>query len=113
MVGVCTVVPAMTDPDLECRGGYCDGMGACDVPDGGMLLDAAIVPDAGMADAAVSLPDAAIGLDAAPPDAAVPPPAPASSCAASAPVRDRAPWALALALIGVALGLGRRTCSRR
>jgi hypothetical protein len=57
-VGTCTDAPAMTDPDAECPGGFCDGEGACGVLDGGALLDAAVVPDAGVT------PDAAVVIDA-------------------------------------------------
>ncbi|GAB4210429.1 MAG: hypothetical protein OHK0013_31050 [Sandaracinaceae bacterium] len=113
MVGTCTDVPAMTDPDLECPGGYCDGMGACDVPDGGILLDAAMVPDAGTPDAAVVLPDAAAGLDAAVADAAVTPPVPASSCGCSAPSSNATPHAAALALLGLVLTFRRRARASR
>ena len=58
--GVCSIVPAMTDPDGECGPtGYCDGTGACS---GG---DAGLVRDAGMSDSGVASPDASMRLDAA------------------------------------------------
>jgi hypothetical protein len=112
-IGTCTDVPAMTDPDLECAGGYCDGMGACDVPDGGMLLDAAVIPDAGAPDAAATTSDATVTIDAALPDAAVTPPAPAPSCGCGAPAATRTPYALVLVALGLALGLRRRSRTRR
>jgi hypothetical protein len=114
MIGTCTDVPAMTDPDVECPGGYCDGMGACEVPDGGMLLDAAVIPDAGAPDAFVAV-DAAMAADAAAsPDAAVPPPPPPSGCGCAVPARDarEANAAGLLALAGLALVASRRRARR-
>lgn len=58
-IGVCSIVPAMTDPDSECGPtGYCDGTGACSGGDAGMQVDA------GTRDAGMSLPDAHVNLDA-------------------------------------------------
>jgi hypothetical protein len=105
LVGTCSDVPAMTDPDGECgAGGYCDGMGACVMGDAGPASpDAAVVlPDAGPAI------DAARYIDTGPapmPDAAVAPPPAERGCACAAPGGARTDRGALAALALLALGL--------
>jgi hypothetical protein len=106
MVGTCVDVPAMTDPDRECPGGFCDGEGACAVSDGGVLLDAAVLPDAGPRPDA-GAPDAALSIDAnLTIDAAITPPPPSGGCSAS--TRRASPLAALTALLALALTTRRR-----
>lgn len=84
--GTCTAVAEGQDPDGECAGGFCSGSGRCAVGDGGVLLDAAVVVDAGPIDAAMTR-DAHFDL----PDAAAP--VGRSGCSASAgQTRSNAFW---------------------
>ena len=98
-IGTCTDVPAMTDPDGECPGGYCDAVGACFLGDAGPVMpDAAVGPvDAGPGVDAARFIDTGAGL----PDADLTPPS-SGGCAAG--VSTRSPTALALGVLGL-LGL--------
>ncbi|MFO0714032.1 MAG: MYXO-CTERM sorting domain-containing protein [Sandaracinus sp.] len=106
-VGTCTDVPAMTDPDLECAGGFCDGAGACGVSDGGVLLDAAISADAGPRTDAGAV-DAALSTDAnvAAIDAAISPPDEGGGCRAQPGTHSTA--TLAASLLALVALLARR-----
>ncbi len=102
--GVCSIVPAMTDPDGECGpSGYCDGTGACSGGDAGMLTPDSGTPDAG----GDRLPDAFF----APFDAGTPPDAAMlterEGCACHAGGTRRSPL-LAGLLLGLALLVRRR-----
>ena len=109
-VGTCTDVPAMTDPDRECVGGFCDGAGSCGTGDGGTLADAAMSPDAGARDDAGAL-DAAVVIDASLTiDAAIAPPDEGGGCSASTS-RSRSALGVS-AMLGLALTIARRRARR-
>ncbi len=107
-IGTCTDVPAMTDPDHECPGGFCDEFGACFAGDAGPIT----------IDAGTSTTDAGPGVDAARfidagsafPDADLGPPDD-EGCACSAPgASSRSHTTLVtLALLGLALVARRRS----
>ncbi len=108
-VGRCTNVPAMTDPDLECAGGFCNGAGACSIPDAGVPAtpDAGPRPDAGAPtpDAAVAR-DAALGIDAATPPE--PPSDEGGGCSAQPGAERHAPSTILGLLLGLAVWARRR-----
>lgn len=105
-VGTCTDVPAMTDPDEECVGGFCNEAGECGVSDGGVLADAAVFPDAGPVPDA-GAPDAALVIDAnLAIDAAISPPDDGGGCNVGA--RRSTHGAAIAACIGLALALATR-----
>ena len=91
-LGTCTAVPDGQDPDLECAGGFCSGSGRCAVGDGGMLLDAAVVVDAGPA----APRDAPMARDAYfdQPDAAIPAGRAGCSCATASRESPNGMWFL-------------------
>lgn len=104
-IGTCTAVADGEDPDLECPGGFCSGSGRCAVADGGVLIDAAVIEDAGPIDAPMTR-DAYYEI----PDAGLPTGrAGCSGCAAAESESPRAIWMLGA--LGV-LALVKRRRSR-
>jgi len=107
-IGTCTDVPELTDPDVECPGGFCDGAGECTTTDGGMLLDAARDRDAGSFGAGST--DAPFLIDVGIGDDAAVGPGPArSSCGCAVPRRAGVPLA---PLMGLVLLLARLRARR-
>lgn len=110
-VGTCVDAPAMTDPDLECVGSFCDGAGACAVRDGGVMADAGPV-DAGPLDAGpvVVTPDAAVALDArlVLPDANLGPPSDGGGGCSVGANTARGPGSLAALALALAALVRRR-----
>lgn len=108
--GACTAVPAGMDPDMECAIA-CDGAGACEPEDGGMI----IAPDAGADRDAGVEPDAAVdGGPISGPDAGRTLP-PGNGCACSVPGRQHdggAPALLALLAWLTLVLAGRRRRAR-